>query len=83
MSVASSPAAEAPPPGLGRGAPRYLFEKTLLPQIAFETALRRNQEAVRNSNSSRAQQIPREQRPPIEEEPESPYPDGEEDEDWK
>ena len=84
MSLASSPAAEAPPPGLGRGAPRYLFEKTLLPQIAFEEALRRNQEAVRRSNSSRAQQIPREQRNLIEEEPESPYPDGEEeDEDWK
>ena len=83
MSVASSPAAEVPPPGLGRGAPCYLFEQSLLPQTAFETALRRNQEAVRNSNSSRAQQIPREPRPPIEEEPESPYPDGEEDEDWK
>ena len=83
MSLASSPAAEAPPPGLGRGTPHYLFEKSLLPQIAFEEALRRNQEAVRHSNSSCAQQIPREQRNPIEEEPESPYPDGEEDEDWK
>ena len=52
--------------------------------MAFEEALRRNQEAVRRSNSSRAQQIPREQRHPIEEEPESPYPDlEEEDEDWK
>ena len=84
MSVASSLVAEAPPPGLGRGAPFYLFENSLLPQIAFEEALRRNQEAVRRSNSRRAQQIPREQRNPIEEEPESPYPDGEEeDEDWK
>ena len=82
MSLASSPAAEAPPPGLGRGAPLYLFNNSLLPQIAFEEALRRNQEAVRRSNSSRAQQIPREQRNPIEEEPESPYPDEEgEDED--
>ena len=44
----------------------------------------RNQEAVCHSNSNRAQQIPREQRNPIEEEPESPYPDEEEeDEDWK
>ena len=40
MSVASSPAAEAPPPGLGRGAPFYLFNNSLLPQIAFEEALR-------------------------------------------
>ena len=84
MSLASSPAAEALPPGLRRGTPRYLFDNSLLPQIAFEEALCRNQEAVRHSNSSRAQQIPREQRNPIEEEPESPYPDGEgEDEDWK
>ena len=60
MSLASSPAAEVRPPGLGRGAPRYLFTNSLLPQIAFEEALRRNQEAVRRSNSSRAQQIPRE-----------------------
>ena len=83
MSVASSPAAEAPPPGLGRGAPFYLFENSLLPQIAFEEGLRRNREAVRFSNSSRAQQIPREQRAPIEEESESPFPELEEDEDWK
>ena len=40
MSVASSPAAEAPPPGLGRGAPYYLFNNSLLPQMAFEEALR-------------------------------------------
>ena len=84
MSLTSSPAAGAPPLGLGRGAPLYLFKNSLLPQIAFEEALRRNQEAVRRSNSSRAQQIPREERNPIEEEPESPYPDEEEeDEDWK
>ena len=85
MSLASSPAAEAPPPGLGRGAPLYLFNNSLLlPQIALEDALRRNQEAVHHSNSNRAQQIPREQCNPIEEEPESPYPDEEEeDEDWK
>ena len=84
MSVTSSPAAEAPPPGLGRGAPLYLFNNSLLPQIAFEEALRQNREAVRRSNSSRAQQIPREQRNPIEEEPESPYPnEEEEDGDWK
>ena len=83
MSLASSPAAEAPPPGLGRGTPLYLFNNSLLPQIAFEEALRRNQEAVRHSNSSRAQQVPREQRAPIEEESESPFPELEEDEDWK
>ena len=83
MSLASSPAAEAPPPGLGRGTPLYLFNNSLLPQIAFEEALRRNQEAVRHSNSSRAQQVPQEQRAPIEEESESPFPDLEEDEDWK
>ena len=83
MSLASSPAVEAPPPGLGRGTPLYLFNNSLLPQIAFEEALRRNQEAVRRSNSSRAQQVPREQRAPIEEESESPFPDLEEDEDWK
>ena len=81
MSLTSSPAAGAPPPGLGRGAPLYLFNNSLLPQIAFEEALRRNQEAVRHSNSSRAQQIPREER---KEESESPYPDEEEeDKDWK
>ena len=84
MSVASSPAAEAPPPGLGRGAPFYLFENSLLPQIAFKEGLRRNREAVcHRSNSSQAQQIPREQRAPIEEESESPFPELEEDEDWK
>ena len=83
MSVASSPAADAPPPGLGRGAPFYLFENSLLPQMAFEEGLRRNREAVRFSNTSRAQQIPREQRAPIEEESESPFPELEEDEDWK
>ena len=83
MSLTSSPAAEAPPPGLGRGTPLYLFNNSLLPQIALEDALRQNQEAVRRSNSSRAQQIPREQRNPIEEEPESPYPNEEEDDDWK
>ena len=84
MSVTSSPAAEVPPPGLGRGAPLYLFNNSLLPQIAFEEALHQNREAVCRSNSSRAQQIPREQRNPIEEEPESPYLDEEEeDEDWK
>ena len=83
MSLASSPAAEAPPPGLRRGTPLYLFNNSLLPQIAFEEALRRNQEAVRRSNSSRAQQVPREQRAPIEEESESPFPELEEDEDWK
>ena len=83
MSLASSPAAEALPPGLGRGTPLYLFNNSLLPQIAFEEALRRNREAVRRSNSSRAQQVPREQRAPIEEEPESPFPNLEEDEDWK
>ena len=84
MSVTSSPAAEAPPPGLGRGAPLYLFNNSLLPQIAFEEALRLNREAVRRSNSSHAQQVPREQCAPIEEESESPFPDlEEEDEDWK
>ena len=83
MSVASSPAAEAPPPGLGRGAPFYLFENSLLPQMAFEEGLHRNREAVRFSNTSRAQQIPREQRALIEEESESPFPEVEEDEDWK
>ena len=84
MSLTSSPTAEAPPPGLGRGTPLYLFNNSLLPQIAFEEALHQNQEAVRRSNNSRAQQIPREQRNPIEEEPESPYPDEEEeDDDWK
>ena len=84
MSLTSSPAAEALPPGLGQGAPLYLFNNSLLPQIALEDALCRNQEAVRHSNSSRAQQIPREQRNLIEEEPESPYPDEEEeDDDWK
>ena len=84
MSLTSSPAAEALPPGLGRGAPLYLFNNSLLPQIALEDALHQNQEAVRRSNSSRAQQIPREQRNPIEEEPESPYPDKEEEDDnWK
>ena len=84
MSLTSSPAAEALPPGLGQGAPLYLFNNSLLPKIALEDALCRNQEAVRGSNSSRAQQIPREQRNPIEEEPESPYPDEEEeDDDWK
>ena len=41
MSLTSSPTAEAPPPGLGRGAPLYLFNNSLLPQIAFEDALRR------------------------------------------
>ena len=84
MSLTSSPAAEAPPPGLGRGAPLYLFNNSLLPQIALEDALHQNQEAVCCSNSSRAQQIPREQCNPIEEEPESPYPEEEEeDDDWK
>ena len=84
MSLTSSPAAEVPPPGLGRGTPLYLFNNSLLPQIAFEEALHQNREAVCRSNSSRAQQIPQEQRNPIEEEPESPYPDEEEeDDDWK
>ena len=84
MSVTSSPTAEVPSPGLGWGAPLYLFNNSLLPQIAFERALRENREAVRRSNSSRAQQIPREQCTPIEEESESPIPDlEEEDEDWK
>ena len=84
MSVTSSPTAEAPPPGLGRGAPLYLFNNSLLPQIAFEEALRQNREAVHRSNSSRAQQVPREQCAPIEEESESPLPNlEEEDKDWK
>ena len=84
MSLTSSPAAEAPPPGLGRGTNLYLFNNSLLPQIALEDALRQNQEAVRRSNSSRAQQIPQEQCNSIEEEPESPYPnEEEEDDDWK
>ena len=82
MSLASSPAAEAPPPGLGHGTPLYLFTNSLLPQIAFEEALRRNRAAVTFSNSSHAQQVPREPRAPIEEESESPFPE-EEDEDWK
>ena len=84
MSVTSSPTAEAPPPGFGRGAPLYLFNNSLLPQITFEEALRRNREAILRSNSSRAQQVPQEQCAPIEEESESPIPDlEEEDEDWK
>ena len=49
MSLTSSPAAEAPPPGLGRGTPLYLFNNSLLPQIAFEEALHQNREAVRRS----------------------------------
>ena len=83
MSVTSSPATGTPPPGLGRGAPYYLFQNSLLPQIAMQGVLRRTQEAVRHSNSNRAQQIPREERNLAEEEPESPYPAEEEDEDWK
>ena len=83
MSVASSPATGTPPPGLGRGAPFYLFQNSLLPQVALENALRRSQDAVRRSNSNRTQQIRQEQRNPVEEEPESPYPAEEEDDDWK
>ena len=83
MSVTSSPAMGTPPPGLGQGAPFYLFQNSMLPQVALEDALRRSQEAVCRSNSNRAQQIPQEQRNPVEEEPESPYPAEEEDDGWK